>query len=80
MLSHLTNGMSENAIKNITPDDPVEGKPVTGPRAQLHGRVAVLKNVITPLLQAIGEVNRAAKADAPPTPEQEAEILTKLVA
>lgn len=71
--------MNETAIKNIKPDELDTGKPVTGSRAQLHARVAVLKNVITPLLQAIGEVNRAAKAETPPTPEQEAQMLNALV-
>jgi hypothetical protein len=71
--------MNDTAIKNIKQDEHDTGKPVTGTRAQLHGRVAVLKNVITPLLQAIGEVNRAAKAETPPTPEQEAQVLNQLV-
>jgi hypothetical protein len=71
--------MNETAIKNIRQDDLDPGKPVTGPRAELHGRVAVLKHVITPLLQAIGEVNRAAKTETPPTAEQEAQTLTALV-
>lgn len=71
--------MAETAIKNIRQDDLEPGKPVTGPRAELHGRVAVLKHVVTPLLQAIGEVNRANKEQAPLTPEQEADILAQLV-
>lgn len=71
--------MSDPAIKNIVPDDSNQGKSVTGPRAQLHARVAVLKNVITPLVQAVGEVNRANKSDTPTTPAQEAETLNGLV-
>ncbi|HVY13205.1 MAG TPA: hypothetical protein VHB73_06545 [Alphaproteobacteria bacterium] len=52
---------------------------VSGPRAGLHGRVAVMKYVVTPLLQVIAEAHRAAKAEAPPTPEQESATLAALV-
>jgi hypothetical protein len=69
----------KNPINNIVPDGTNAGNPVSGARAELHARVAVLKNVVTPLLQSIGEVNRAAKAETPPTPEEEAQLLNNLV-
>ncbi len=71
--------MTDAALKNIIPDSAETGKPLSGPRAELHARVAVLKNVVTPLLQAIGEVNRAAKSATPPTGEEEAATLASLV-
>jgi hypothetical protein len=52
---------------------------VEGPRTALHGRVAVLKHVATPLLQAIADAHRAAKTEAPPSPEQESQTLNLLV-
>lgn len=50
-----------------------------GNRARLHGRVAVLKNIVTPLLQAITDVKAAQKNQEPSTPEKEAETLSQLV-
>jgi hypothetical protein len=52
---------------------------VEGPRTALHGRVAVLKHVATPLLQSIAEAHRAAKTEAPPSPEHESQTLGQLV-
>lgn len=50
-----------------------------GNRAKLHGRVAVLKHVVTPLLQALTDVKVSQKVAEPPTPEREAETLNLLV-
>jgi hypothetical protein len=68
--------MSETTAHALKPDD---AKPVSGERAGLHARVAVMKNVITPLLQVIAEAHRAAKTETPPTPEEESETLSRLV-
>jgi hypothetical protein len=64
--------MSETAAK-------LKSDTTVGDRAGLHARVAVMKNVITPLLQVIAEAHRAAKTEEPPSPEQEAETLGGLV-
>lgn len=50
-----------------------------GPRARLHGRVAVLKHVVTPFVQAMAEIRSANKGAPPPTAEEEAATLSALV-
>ncbi len=71
--------MTDPAAQSIKPDENTEGKPVSGSRAELHARVAVMKHVITPLLQVIAEAHRAAKSAEPPSPEQESQLLSGLV-
>lgn len=51
----------------------------TGGRAALHGRVAVLKHVVTPLIQALAELRNANKGAPAPTPEEESKMLDDLV-
>lgn len=53
--------------------------PPKGMRTILHGRVAVLKHVVTPLIQAMAEVRNANKGAPPPSPEEEAQMLAQLV-
>src|SRR5688572_13362874 len=51
----------------------------SGNRARLHGRVAVLKHVVTPLVQAMSDVKNANKGQPAPQPEEEARTLSDLV-
>ena len=68
--------MSEAAVLKTNPP----AGPVTGNRMKLHARVAVLKHVVTPLLQAMAEVKNANKENPQtPTPEQDAQTLGTLV-
>jgi hypothetical protein len=54
--------------------------PPSGNRVKLHARVAVLKHVVTPLLQAMAEVKNANKENPQtPTPEEDAQTLGTLV-
>jgi len=51
----------------------------SGNRAVMHARVAVLKHVITPLIQAMADVKNARKGEALPSAQEEAKILDQLV-
>jgi|ERR1043166_2968427 hypothetical protein len=65
--------MAEAAAKQM----PLEN--VSGPRAALHARVAVLKHVVTPIIQAMADVRAANKEQPLPSPEEEARTLHTLV-
>lgn len=69
--------MSEQGASALKAE--ASGGAPAGNRARLHGRVAVLKHIITPLMQAMTDVKNAQKGQTPLLPEQEAETLSQLV-
>jgi hypothetical protein len=63
----------------MTENTATQSSSVSGPRAELHARVAVLKHVITPIIQAMADVRAANKEKPLPSAEEEAKTMHDLV-
>jgi len=72
--------MSEAAVLKTDNSGSAQGSGPSGNRMKLHARVAVLKHVVTPLLQAMAEVKNANKeTQKTHTVEEDAQTLGALV-